>query len=205
MCALLTGQITNWDDPALAASNPGVTLPNLPVIPVTQSDPEGTSYVLEQWGLGPNVYNPSTYSYLLTPTAGSSSAKGQTLSEFVDYALTLGQQVAPDIGYAPLGQSLEEYGLSAVQNNAPGAVPPTAAEQTAIDCGDLTPAEVAAGQTTPTCGVANGNPGNGLPEASYVVVFPVLALAAFGGVFTARDAESSQHRPEPREAKTPAT
>jgi hypothetical protein len=37
----------------------------------------------------------------------------------------------------------------------PGAVAPTAAEQQAYSCGDLTPAEVAAGQTTPTCGVVN--------------------------------------------------
>ena len=37
----------------------------------------------------------------------------------------------------------------------PGAVAPTAAEQKAYSCGDLTPSEVAAGQTTPTCGVVN--------------------------------------------------
>ena len=29
-CALLTGGIKNWDDPNLAADNPGVTLPNTP-------------------------------------------------------------------------------------------------------------------------------------------------------------------------------
>ena len=45
-------------------------------------------------GLGPNVYNPSTYSYLLTPTKGWSTSKGATMSQFVNYVLTLGQQVA---------------------------------------------------------------------------------------------------------------
>jgi phosphate transport system substrate-binding protein len=277
-CALLTGGITNWNSPTLAKDNPGVTLPNLPVIPVTENDSAGTNYVLEEWcvdeqpalwkafvqaqeaqsggpsdgvalsptapnsnwpgikggldtsttvgvasgvqnnagaigpvqvkyaadagfngsnpaknvalvqnasgdftgptpvydvssalayatqepdgthqlnfnGLGAHVYNPSTYSYLLTPTTGWPATKGQTMSQFVDYVLTLGQQSAPSFGYASLGLSLEQYGINAVQKNVPGAVAPTVAEQKAYSCGDLTPAEVAAGQTTPTCGV----------------------------------------------------
>ncbi len=48
-CALLTGGITNWNDPALAADNPGVALPNLTVRPVTESDSAGTNFVLEEW------------------------------------------------------------------------------------------------------------------------------------------------------------
>ena len=278
-CGLLTGGITNWNNAAIAADNPGVSLPNVPVIPVTESDSAGTNYVLEEWcideqptvwaafvsaqesqsggptdgvalsatapnsnwpgikggldeqsttqvasdvdnsaggigavqvkyaqddgfdgsdpsknvalvknasgdytaptpvdvasalayatqlpngthqldfgGAGPHVYNPSTYSYLLTPTTGWAPTKGDTMSQFVNYVLTLGQQTAPSFGYASLGLSLEQYGVNAVQKNVPGAVPPTAAEQQAYSCGDLTPSEVAAGQTTPTCGVVN--------------------------------------------------
>jgi ABC-type phosphate transport system substrate-binding protein len=280
-CLLLTGQITNWDDPALKqnGANANVTLPNLKVLPITESDPAGTNFVLEEYcideqpavwaqyaknmqalgappsgvpilattpgsnweapgngydeqstsavasnvvnnagaigavqvnyandsgytgsdpahavaevqnasgkftlptpvdvasalayatqltdgthqlnfnGLGPNVYNPSTYSYLLTPTKGWSTSKGATLSQFVNYVLTLGQQAAPKFGYATLGLSLERYGIDQVIANVPGAVDPTATESTAYSCGDLTPTEVQAGQTTPTCGVTNG-------------------------------------------------
>jgi hypothetical protein len=115
---------------------------------------DGT-HVLNFDGAGPHVYNPSTYSYLLTPTAGWSASKGDTMSQFVDFVLTLGQQQAPSFGYASLGLSLEQYGVKTVQANVPGAVPPTAAEAQAYACGDLTPSEVAAGQTTPTCGVTN--------------------------------------------------
>jgi ABC-type phosphate transport system substrate-binding protein len=283
-CGLLTGQIKNWDDPALKlnGANAGVTLPNQAVLPITESDPAGTNFVLEEYcideqpalwaqyaknmstvpppsgvaisattpgsnweapgngydesatpavasnvvsnpgaigavqvnyandsgftgsnpahgvaemqnasgkftlpipvdvasalayatqlsngthvldfqGLGPNVYNPSTYSYLLTPThgaAGFSSAKGDTMSQYVDYVLTLGQQEAPKYGYASLGLSLERYGIDQITADVPGEVSPTAAENTAYACGDLTPTEVQAGQTTPTCGVTNGN------------------------------------------------
>ena len=79
-------------------------------------------------GVGPNVYNPSTYSYLLTPTKGWAPAKGDTMSQFVNYVLTLGQQAAPKFGYASLGLSLERYGIDQVIANVPGAVDPTAAE-----------------------------------------------------------------------------
>ncbi len=48
-CAILTGGITNWNDPAIAKDNPGVTLPNLAIRPVTESDSAGTNYVLEEW------------------------------------------------------------------------------------------------------------------------------------------------------------
>jgi hypothetical protein len=279
-CLLLTGQIKNWNDAALKESgaNSAVTLPNLPVKPVTESDPAGTNFVLEEYciaeqpavwaqyaknmvgfpppsgvtisatipgsnweapgngydeqstsavasnvannqgaigavqenyatdsgftgadpskgvaavqnatgkftlptpvnvasalayatqtsdgthklnfnGAGPNVYNPSTYSYLLTPTKGWAAAKGDTMSQYVNYVLTLGQQSAPKFGYASLGLSLERYGIDQVIADVPGAVDPTPAESAAYACGDLTPAEVAAGQTTPTCGVTNG-------------------------------------------------
>ena len=279
-CLLLTGQITNWDDAALHlnGANTGITLPNLPVKPVTESDPAGTNYVLEEYcideqpavwaqyaknmqgfpppsgvaisatspgsnweapgngydeqataavasnvantagsigpvqenyavdsgftgknpaqavasmqnasgkftqpspvdvasalayaaqlpdgthqlnfnGLGPNVYNPSTYSYLLTPTKGWSSAKGAVMSAYVNYVLTLGQEKAPSMDYASLGLSLERYGIDQVIANVPGAIDPTTAEDQGYACGDLTPTEVQAGQTTPTCGVTNG-------------------------------------------------
>ena len=292
-CLLLTGQITNWDDPALKqnGANANVTLPNLSVVPITESDPAGTNFVLEEYcideqpavwakyasnmgakgappsgvaisptapgsnweapgngddeqstaavasnvvnnpgaigpvqvnyandsgftgsnpahgvaavenasgkftlptpvdvasalayatqlsngthqlnfnGQGPNVYNPSTYSYLLTPTTGWSPAKGDTMSQFVNYVLTLGQQVAPKYGYATLGLSLERYGIDQVIANVPGAVDPTAAESAAYSCGDLTPTEVQAGQTTPTCGVTNGTPPPPPPGAANV-------------------------------------
>lgn len=291
-CLLLTGQITNWDDPALKANgaNASVTLPNLAVKPVTESDPAGTNFVLEEYciaeqpavwaqyahneqgfpppsgvpisptvagsnweapsngldesstsavasnvvnttgaigpvqvnyatdsgytgsdpahavaqvqnasgkftlpspvnvasalayatqlsngthqlnfnGLGPNVYNPSTYSYLLTPTTGWSAAKGDTMSQFVNYVLTLGQQQAPKRGYATLGLSLERYGIDEVIAHVPGAVDPTAAESAAYSCGDLTPTEVQAGQTTPTCGVTNGSPPPAPPGAANI-------------------------------------
>jgi hypothetical protein len=106
------------------------------------------------------------------------------MSQFVNYVLTLGQQTAPSFGYASLGLSLEQYGINAVQHNVPGAVAPTAAEQQAYSCGDLTPAEVAAGQTTPTCGVTNataGPPGANAGTASGAGTNPLASHSASSG------------------------
>ena len=38
---IFTGEITNWDDPALAADNPGLKLPNQAIVPVVRSDGAG--------------------------------------------------------------------------------------------------------------------------------------------------------------------
>ena len=38
------GQITNWNDPAIAKLNPGVTFPNLAITPVFRSDGSGDTY-----------------------------------------------------------------------------------------------------------------------------------------------------------------
>ncbi len=115
---------------------------------------DGT-HVLDFEGAGPNVYNPSTYSYVLTPTTGWSADKGATLDAFINYALTIGQQIAPSIGYAPLGLSLERFGINSAKLAVPGAVGLTSLEQNGFQCGDLTVQEVQAGQTKPTCGVTN--------------------------------------------------
>lgn len=44
LARIYLGQITNWNDPAIAALNKGVKLPDLAVIPVYRSDGSGTSF-----------------------------------------------------------------------------------------------------------------------------------------------------------------
>jgi phosphate transport system substrate-binding protein len=42
---IFTGEITKWNDPAIAAANPGVDLPDRNITVVTRSDSSGTTYV----------------------------------------------------------------------------------------------------------------------------------------------------------------
>ena len=102
------------------------------------------------------------------------------MSQFVDFALTLGQQEAPKFGYASLGENLEQDGLGTAQEDIPGAVPQTSAELAVCD---LTISEVQAGETTPTCG---SGPGTGTPEVPFVLALPVAALGIFGGSVAVR-------------------
>jgi len=43
LAAMFTGTITRWNDPAIAATNPGVTLPDQAITPVHRSDSSGTT------------------------------------------------------------------------------------------------------------------------------------------------------------------
>jgi phosphate ABC transporter phosphate-binding protein len=51
---IFTGAITNWSDPALAADNPGLQLPNQSIVPVVRADGSGTSYELSEWMISQN-------------------------------------------------------------------------------------------------------------------------------------------------------
>ncbi|MFD0259366.1 phosphate ABC transporter permease PstA [Kitasatospora indigofera] len=46
---IFTGQITRWNDPAVAADNPGLKMPDVAVRPVVRSDGSGTTAQLTTW------------------------------------------------------------------------------------------------------------------------------------------------------------
>jgi len=56
---IFTGAITNWSDPAIAADNPGLRLPNETIVPVVRSDGAGDSFEFSQWMISqyPSVWN----------------------------------------------------------------------------------------------------------------------------------------------------
>jgi phosphate transport system substrate-binding protein len=45
LASIFLGKINNWNDPAIAKSNPGVKLPNQSIIVVHRSDGSGTTYI----------------------------------------------------------------------------------------------------------------------------------------------------------------
>jgi phosphate transport system substrate-binding protein len=46
---IYTGKITQWNDPAIAAANPGVNLPNHVIIPVHRLDGSGDTFIFSQF------------------------------------------------------------------------------------------------------------------------------------------------------------
>ena len=62
LAQMYQGKITNWNDPKIAALNPGVSLPNLAVVPVRRLDSSGDTFIFTSyltatnsaWSQGPN-------------------------------------------------------------------------------------------------------------------------------------------------------
>ncbi len=46
---IFTGTITSWDDPAIKALNPGITLPSIPIAVVHRSDGSGTTFIFSDF------------------------------------------------------------------------------------------------------------------------------------------------------------
>jgi len=49
IAGIFTNQITRWNDPKIAADNPGLALPATPIIPVVHSESSGDTAELTQW------------------------------------------------------------------------------------------------------------------------------------------------------------
>ena len=49
LAAIYLGEITNWNDPKIAALNPGTTLPDLAIAPVHRADGSGTTFVFTSY------------------------------------------------------------------------------------------------------------------------------------------------------------
>ena len=49
IAGIYLGKITSWNDPAIAKGNPGVSLPNQPIVVVHRSDGSGTTYIFTDY------------------------------------------------------------------------------------------------------------------------------------------------------------
>ena len=49
LAAIFLGQITHWNDPAITALNPGITLPSASITVVHRSDGSGTTYIFSNY------------------------------------------------------------------------------------------------------------------------------------------------------------
>ncbi len=131
---IFTGQITEWDDPAIRLTNPGLVLPNSTIVPVVRSDGAASSYLFTQWLASEHstVWNeycaslgiPFTSQCL--PTSYFPASDG-----FVSQAGSLGvsgfSQVSPGtITYVDVSNAMRsDLGVARVQNAAGAFVPPT--------------------------------------------------------------------------------
>ena len=49
IAGIYLGKITRWNDPYIAKENPGVSLPDQPILPVYRSEGSGTTFIFTDW------------------------------------------------------------------------------------------------------------------------------------------------------------
>ena len=106
--AMFLGQITNWNDPKIAAANPGVKLPDLPITIVRRADSSGTTFVFTshlsavspEWKAGPGAGNtvnwPSSDKIVASPkNDGVTATIKQTPGAigYIEYGYAMGAKV----------------------------------------------------------------------------------------------------------------
>ncbi len=127
------GRIVRWNDPRMAAANPGVSLPDHPIVVVHRSDGSGTTFV---W-----------VDYLTKVSADWAGRVGR--GKAVNWPVGIGgrgnegvaavvSQTAGAIGYVELGYAeINDMPRGIVQNRAGHFVPPTTATITAAAAGAM--------------------------------------------------------------------
>jgi phosphate transport system substrate-binding protein len=139
-CAIFTGSIPFWDDPHIAAENPGVTLPHVPVTPVVRSDRAGTNYVMEEYCIqlhndlyasfaaavsrSSNTYYPDEPTSdwpIVSPLIGADGS--EKVADLVAGTNSEGYVTAVETGYATRGGV--RYPVASVKNDKGAYVQPT--------------------------------------------------------------------------------
>jgi len=131
---IFLGKITKWDDPAIAAANPNVKLPNLPIAVVRRADSSGTTFVFTQhlsaispdWKSGPGTSKSPNW-----PTGiGAKGNEGVTSTI---------RQTPGAIGYVEFGYAkLSKMSMATLENKSGAYVAPsTASGQAALAGAEL--------------------------------------------------------------------
>jgi phosphate transport system substrate-binding protein len=121
LASIFLGRVTKWNDPAIAADNPGVALPNTNIAVVRRSDGSGTTHVFTdylaqvspEWKGGPGTGKAVSWPVGL-------GAKG---NEGVAGAV---KQTAGSIGYVELAYATQnQLSMAALKNQSGAFVTPT--------------------------------------------------------------------------------
>jgi phosphate transport system substrate-binding protein len=125
---IYSGAITTWNDPRIAAINPGTALPNLRIIPIHRSEGSGDTFLFTEFLVkaGEGAWNAGSGTRITWPDVpGAQSARGNS------GLLELVHAVPASIGYVGvsyLAQTRADgLGVAALRNRAGIFVEPDAA------------------------------------------------------------------------------
>ncbi len=135
LAAIYTGKVTHWNDPMIAAANPGVSLPATTIIPVHRLDGSGDTFIFSQYltasdsGWAASLKYGTTISWPAIPgeigakgnsgmLAAVAASPGAIAYIGISYA---GQAAAAGLGQAALEDANGEYVLPTAANIAAAA------------------------------------------------------------------------------------
>jgi phosphate transport system substrate-binding protein len=122
LAGIYLGNITKWNDPKIAALNPGISLPDLAIVPVHRADGSGTSFIFTDYLSSVNpawADSVGKASSVKWPAGIGLAAKG---SEGVSGQV---KQVPGGIGYAELAYANQnKIPYADVKNSSGNFIPP---------------------------------------------------------------------------------
>ncbi|WCE06517.1 phosphate ABC transporter substrate-binding protein PstS [Pseudoxanthomonas sp. JBR18] len=117
LAAIFMGSITKWNDPAIAALNPGVTLPELRITVVHRSDGSGTSFNFTNYlsKVSPEWKSKVGEGTSVTWPTGIGGKGNEGVSAYV-------RQIKGGVGYVEYAYALQNKLSYAAMRNAAGKV-----------------------------------------------------------------------------------
>jgi len=173
IAGIFLGNITKWNDPKIAALNPGVELPNLPIIPVHRSEGSGTTFIFTDYLSSVNPAWADTVgknTSVKWPAGVGLGAKG---SEGVAGQV---KQISGGIGYAELAYADQnKMAYADVKNSSGNFIAPTPASVSAALATATIPADFRFSMVNPP-----GETAYPIAGASWALVYQVQKNADHG-------------------------
>jgi phosphate transport system substrate-binding protein len=166
LARIFSGKIGRWDDPAIAALNPGVKLPGTAIVPVHRADSSGSTFLFTSYL---NAQDPSGWSSSLIGTTvawpGPPGALGATGSDAVISSVGSAPGAIGYVGVSYLSQVRGANEGEAALGNSAGrfALPTARAIQAALSSFTNTPA-------SETISLINGSAVQAYPIINYEYV-----------------------------------
>ncbi len=164
LAEMYTGKITKWNDSAIKALNPGVSLPNIPVVPLHRADGSGDTFLFTSYL---NSQDPSAWSSSLVNTTINWPSVSGALAEQGNGGMVSGCAATKGcvayIGVSYLSKTQAAgLGEAMLKNGAGNYESPTAASISAE-------ANALTGKTPAdqTLSMINANVPNGYPIVNY--------------------------------------
>ncbi|MDE2009767.1 MAG: phosphate ABC transporter substrate-binding protein PstS, partial [Candidatus Omnitrophica bacterium] len=155
LAGIWLGEITNWNDPKITAQNPGVNLPNMPILVAHRSDGSGTTFIFTHYlsSVSSEWASKVGYSTSVSWPVGLGGKGNQGVSGILT-------QNPGAIGYVELAYAIQNkipYGV--VENSSGNFVQPTVEATSQAASGVPIPADFRASivnssnpQAYPICG-----------------------------------------------------